>query len=62
MSFIEQGRLLPLRDWLKTHVHRFGRIYEAEQIVQKATGIGLNAADFIAYLTRKYQALYAIRF
>jgi carboxypeptidase Taq len=62
MSSIAEGRLLPLRDWLRTHVHQFGRIFEAEQIVLRATGNGLDTRDFIAYLTRKYESLYAIRF
>jgi carboxypeptidase Taq len=62
MSLIAVGRLLPLRDWLRTHVHQFGRIFEAEQIVSRATGSGLDTRDFIAYLTRKYQSLYAIQF
>ncbi len=62
MSHIAEGRLLPLRDWLRTQVHQWGRIYEAEEIVRRVTGAGLKAADFIGYLTRKYESLYAIRF
>ena len=60
LVLIERGTLEPLRDWLRTNVHQWGRIYEAEHIVQRATGKGLNIADFIAYLKPKYESLYEV--
>ena len=50
------GRLLPLRDWLREHVHRHGRALPAEEIVRRATGRGLSDDDFRAYLETKYGA------
>jgi carboxypeptidase Taq len=58
---IEQRTLGPLRDWLRTHVHQWGRTYEAEQIVQRVTGKGLDVGPYVAYLTRKYESLYEVR-
>ena len=51
------GRLLPLRDWLREHVHRHGRMLPAEEIVRGATGRGLQDDDFRSYLETKYAAL-----
>lgn len=58
---IRRGQFAPLRDWLRLHVHQWGRMYDAEAIVRRATGKGLEADDFIAYLTHKYEPLYGVR-
>ncbi len=50
------GRLLPLRDWLREHVHCHGRKLEAEDIVRRATGTGLRDDDLRSYLEHKYEA------
>jgi len=55
---IAEGKLLPLRDWLREHVHRFGRALPAEEIVRRATGRGLQDDDFRAYLEAKYASLH----
>jgi len=59
-SSIEEGRLLPLRDWLRENVHRWGRLEQAETIVERATGARLNVEDFITYLREKYESLYSV--
>jgi len=58
---IGSGDLIPLRDWLRSHVHRFGRLDDAESIVERATGSRLNVEDFIGYLRNKYEALYSVQ-
>lgn len=55
---VAAGRLLPLRDWLREHVHRHGRALPAEELVRRATGRGLQDDDFRAYLEAKYGALF----
>jgi carboxypeptidase Taq len=54
---IARGDFLPLRSWLRTHVHAEGARLEAEALVQKVTGQGLTDVDFVAYLKTKYGAL-----
>ena len=51
---IAEGRLLPLRDWLRRNVHEIGRRLTAEEIVRDAACTGLSDGDFRAYLERKY--------
>ncbi len=54
---IAAGDFLPLRSWLRTHVHAEGARLDAEDLVRKVTGTGLTDVDFVAYLRRKYGAL-----
>ena len=50
---IERGEFQRLLAWLRSHVHRIGHRFEAEDIVAKATGTGLDGAAFFRYLERK---------
>jgi carboxypeptidase Taq len=57
---IARGELLPLRDWLRTHVHSQGHRRPAEELVRQVTGQGLTDTDFLAYLKSKYGGLYGL--
>ncbi len=57
---LRRGELLPLRDWLRTHVHAQGFRMPAEELVRGVTGQGLTDTDFLAYLKEKYGALYGV--
>ncbi|MBZ4421038.1 carboxypeptidase M32 [Myxococcus sp. RHSTA-1-4] len=57
---LRRGELLPLRDWLRTHVHSQGFRLPAEELVRGVTGHGLSDTDFLAYLKSKYGALYGV--
>jgi carboxypeptidase Taq len=46
--------------WLREHVHKYGRIMTADEIIQKACGEGLNSKVFINYIKNKYFELYEI--
>ncbi len=48
----------PLREWMTEHVHRHGRRYSREQLLERATGRGLDPTDYVAYLTSKYTQVY----
>jgi carboxypeptidase Taq len=55
---IEDGDSAPLREWLREHVHRFGRTLTPAELLLRATGSELDPAPFLAYLREKYGALY----
>jgi carboxypeptidase Taq len=57
---LRRGELLPLRDWLRTHVHSHGFRLPAEERIRQVTGHGLTDTDFLAYLKEKYGALYGV--
>ncbi|NNF14169.1 MAG: carboxypeptidase M32 [Gemmatimonadetes bacterium] len=50
----------PLREWMTEHIHRHGRRYTREQLLERATGRGLDPTDYVAYLTSKYTEVYEL--
>lgn len=54
----EQGNLCPIRTWLQTHIHQYGRQYTQKELCQKVTGSVLSEKPFIDYLQKKYSTLY----
>jgi len=48
------GDFQPLRDWMRVHVHTFGRSRTAARIVQDATGEALSATAYLRDLHRRY--------
>jgi carboxypeptidase Taq len=55
---IAAGDLATLREWLREHVHRFGRTRTGEELLLEVTGGGLDPAPLLRYLNEKYGALY----
>ena len=55
---IASGQFGELLQWLRTHVHRYGRKLLAPEILKKATGASLNSQSWIAYIREKYGAIY----
>lgn len=57
---IRAGELVRIRDWLAEKIHRVGHLWDAEEIVERATGSNLTTEPFLRYLKTKYQALYGV--
>lgn len=57
-ALIREGRFDELLGWLREHIHRFGRTRDALDILEDATGRGLSADGWLAYVRSKYGALY----
>ena len=49
----------PLR-WVRDRVHRLGMLYRPADLIEHATGKPPSTDDYVAYLTRKYGAIYHI--
>jgi carboxypeptidase Taq len=45
-------------DWLRQHIHAFGRKYTSEQLCEKITGTKLDSSYFVKYLLHKYRTIY----
>jgi carboxypeptidase Taq len=50
----------PLRDWLRSHVHQFGRKLPPRELVARATGGPISVAPFVAYLRGKLGVIYGL--
>lgn len=57
---IRSGELAPVKNWLREKVHREGFRHDAETLITRVTGAGLNDDDFVSYLKMKYGTLYGI--
>ncbi|MDX2161340.1 MAG: carboxypeptidase M32 [bacterium] len=57
---IGQGKFGTLHTWLKTNVYQYGSKFTADELLQRATGTGLQVAPLIRYLKAKYGDLYAL--
>ena len=55
---LECGNLDPIKDWLKTNIHRHGRYYSMDEIVEKTTAKPLSIDAYINYLNKKYAKIY----
>ena len=56
---LEDGNLDPIKNWLKTNIHRHGRYYSMDEIVKMTTKRPLSITSYIQYLNNKYARLYA---
>ncbi len=54
----ERGEFAPLREWLREHVHRHGRAFTPQELLQRVVGSGLDAAPYLGYLERKLGDLF----
>jgi len=57
---IEKGQFATLLGWLRKNVHRHGRKFTPNELLERATGRPLTAAPWIAYVQRKFGALYGL--
>ncbi len=55
---VERGDFAPLREWLRRNVHAVGRRMTAPELVRRVTGKEPSEQPYLAYLTKKYGALY----
>ena len=48
-------------NWLKEHIHKYGCLYDADDIMKMATGEKFNVNYYIEYLEDKYTKLYHLK-
>jgi len=58
LMLLEKGELLPIREWLTDKVHQYGALKKPCELLQEATGEGLNAKYLADYLQEKYTKPY----
>jgi carboxypeptidase Taq len=56
----EHGHFAPLLAWLRQNVHRHGRKFTPNELMVRATGRPLSAGPWIAYVQKKFGALYGL--
>jgi carboxypeptidase Taq len=53
---LRYGDLLPTTAWLRRHVHGYGHRLSADQIVERATGSGLDPEPFFRAVVQRFDA------
>ncbi len=59
-SSLAAGEAGSLRDWLREHVHRFGRKLPPKELVARACGGPIAVAPFVDYLRAKLTPIYGL--
>lgn len=57
---IRKGKFDELLDWLRTNIHRHGRKYKPQDLIEKVTGSRITSQPYLRYLTRKYSEIYGL--
>jgi len=57
---IQSGELKVVTRWLREKIHTQGSRYDAEELVQRICGHGLQDDEFIGYLKTKFSDLYGV--
>lgn len=55
---IARGEFAPLREWLQTNVYHWGRKLSATEIIDWLTNGSVSAEPWLAYIRKKYSAIY----
>lgn len=54
---VASGSFSFVNDWLREHIHQFGRMYNAQESMQRVTGHAIAAQPYKSYITEKYKDL-----
>ena len=57
-GLLERGEIGVIREYLRDHVHRFGKLKTSREILKDTTGEDFNPKYYIQYLKEKYSRLY----
>jgi len=57
-KLITNGDFAPLKEWLNQNIHRRGKLYRANRLVEVVTGEALSHGPLIDQLQNKYHELY----
>ncbi|MEZ0395561.1 MAG: carboxypeptidase M32 [Anaerolineales bacterium] len=57
---IRAGKFEALLGWLREHIHRHGRKFMPQELIQRVTGSKIDPAPYMRYLRRKYSEIYGL--
>ena len=57
-TYLEEGNLVPIREFLKSHIYQYGKKKTTNEILKEITGEEFSATYYIKYLKEKYCKLY----
>lgn len=57
---LDRGEYARLRGWLTENLYRHGKRFDRDETLRRITGRGLDARPYVAHLTARYRAIYAL--
>lgn len=57
-KLLEEGKIDVIREYLREHIHQYGKLKKSREILKEMTGEDFNAQYYIDYLKEKYGKLY----
>lgn len=60
-GLLREGDVGTIREYLRTHIHRFGKIKTSRQLLSDMTGEDFDPQYYLDYLKEKYSKLYKIK-
>ncbi|MBU1048797.1 carboxypeptidase M32 [Candidatus Bipolaricaulota bacterium] len=57
---IAVGDIHALTEWVRTHVHRSGGVYQPDELMTRITGAPLDASHFVRYVEEKFSKIYGL--
>jgi len=57
---LSRGDTAPAIAWLRENLQQFGGLYEPSEVVERATGQAISEQPLLAYLNRKFGAIYGV--
>jgi len=59
-QLLQDGKIEVIREYLREHVHRFGKMKTSREILKDMTGEDFDPKYYVEYLKEKYRRLYQI--
>ena len=59
-GLLKDGRVDVIRDYLREHIHQYGKLKDSRQILKEVTGEDFNPEYYVRYLKEKYSAVYGL--
>ena len=59
-GLLEEGRLDVIREYLREHIHQYGKLKTSRQILKDVTGEDFDPKYYIEYLKEKYSQVYGL--
>lgn len=56
-ALLEAGDLSPIREYLRSHIHRWGKRKTSRELLREMTGEDFNPSYYVEYLKEKYGSL-----
>lgn len=59
-DLVSRGEFTAILSWLRENIHKYGKFYWPDELVERVTGKSLDSNHFIDYIKTKYSKIYEL--